>query len=137
MCADFRTLHIFNRKGGANAARSPALVVSLLRASDETACSGSGGGIGLAVAGTKGNGPGDPMNPKPGPCPRGAQERLFQVCENCANLHPPEFDVYSAADYCSWQDVLAVYGYSGPATTKPQVCTIRQVQSREECEGPP
>jgi len=33
--------------------------------------------------------------------------------------------------------VLAVFGYTGPATTKPQICTIQQVASRAACEGPP
>jgi hypothetical protein len=137
-CAEFRTLSILNRSS-ASPSRSNPLTVTLLRSSDETSCALPGGGPFLAysTAGSKGAGPGDPVNAPPGPCAGGASERLFHVCENCANLHPPELNVYSAGDYCSWQDVLAVYGYSGPATTKPQLCTIRQVQRREECEGPP
>jgi hypothetical protein len=134
-CAEFRTISIFNRSGGA---RSNPLVVTLLRASDETACGSSSGGTSLVmVAGTKGAGPGDPVNPRSGSCPGGAQPRLFHVCENCANFHPPELNVWTAGEYCSWDEVLAVYGHSGPAATKPQLCTIRQVQSREDCEGTP
>jgi len=37
---------------------------------------------------------------------------------------------------CSWSDVLAVFGYTGPATTKPELCTIQQVASWAACEGP-
>ena len=68
-------------------------------------------------------------------CPGGAAERVFDVCENCANLHPQSANVYVGYSACSWSDVLAVFGHTGPATTKPQLCTIQQA-SRTACEGP-
>ncbi len=133
-CADFREIQIFNRSGNA---RSSPLAVTLLRDPAEEVCVGGvSGPIYASVSG--GPGPGNPVNSKPsGPCAGGAAERLFNVCENCANLHPQSANVYTGFSACSWSDVLAVFGYSGPATTKPQLCTIQQVASREACEGPP
>ena len=131
-CADFREVKIFNRS---NNVRSNPLSVTLLRDPAEEVCVGGvSGPIYGYVSG--GPGPGNPVNPKPtGPCAGGAAERVFDVCENCANLHPQSANVYTGFSACSWSDVLAVFGYTGPATTKPQLCTIQQA-SRAACEGP-
>jgi hypothetical protein len=132
-CADFREIQIFNRSGST---RSVPLNVSLVRDPAEEVCvGGASGPMWASVSG--GPGPGTPVNPKPtGPCPGGAAEKLFHVCENCANLHPASLNVYTGFMACSWSDVLAVFGHTGPAATKPQICTIQQVASRAACEGP-
>jgi hypothetical protein len=135
-CASHRTLQVFNRSRNK---RSGPVEVTFFRLPGDDECaeygSGGGGGLGLAIAGKPA--PGSPAKPKPsGPCPGGAAEQLFHVCENCANLHPPELNAYTGFEACSWSDVLDVFGYTGQATTKPQLCTIRQVASREACEGP-
>jgi hypothetical protein len=92
------------------------------------------GAPGIALANT---GPGDPMSAPPaGACPGGGSRTLFRMCENCAVNHPTAQDVYNEGLYCSWQEVLATYGYNDP-TGKSQVCTLTQVANRDACEGPP
>jgi hypothetical protein len=138
-CANYRHLQIFNRSGSP-AARSAPLDVYVFRAENDVDCSGGqpwpqsmGGGAWMGRSG-----PGDPVRPSPSaPCPGGAQRRLFHVCENCANLHPRSANAYVGYEGCSWSEVLDTFGYTGQATTKPQICTIQQVASREACEGPP
>lgn len=134
-CADSRQLHIFNRSSGSTT-RSAPLEVQIVRDPNEETCVGSGSGPWYASSG--GSGVGTPTSPKPpGPCAGGSQPRLFQVCEACGQPPSPQLNNYSAGEYCDWNEVRAVYGYSGPATVKPATCTLTQVASREACEGPP
>jgi hypothetical protein len=129
-CSEHQHLEIFNRARGT---RSVPLKVTLVRDTNDTECGSWGGGLWTATSGKPG--PGDPVNPKPnGPCPGGAQERLFDVCENCSFNHPPDMNTYTGFSACSWNDVLAVFGYTGAGAVKPQICTIRQA-SRQACEG--
>ena len=132
-CADFREIQIFNRS---NNARSNPVSVWLLRDPAEEVCvGGGGGGVFFGTSGGTGHGQ---TNPKPtGPCAGGAAEQLFNVCENCGSPHDPKLNVYTGFSACNWNDVLAVFGYTGPASTKAQICTIQQVASRAACEGPP
>ena len=53
-----------------------------------------------------------------------------------AATHPAAQNVYNEGLHCSWQEVLATYGYNDP-TGKSQVCTLTQVANRDACEGPP
>ena len=131
-CGEFRHLQIFNRSGST---RSTPLNVTLLRDTDDTECgSWGGGGAWMAVGGKPG--PADPVNPKPsGPCPGGAAERVFNVCENCSQGHPRDMNAYTGFSACTWNDVLAVFGHTGPAAVKAQLCTIWQAD-RKACEGP-
>jgi hypothetical protein len=130
-CADYRNIQIFD-KSSASPGRSNPLSVFLIRDPDpaQEACgSWAGGGS------TKG-GPGDPTSPIPtGACPGGGSRTVFRMCENCAVNHPAAQNIYNEGLYCSWQEVLATYGYNDP-TGKPQVCTLTQVPNREACEGP-
>jgi hypothetical protein len=83
-CADFREIQIFNRAGNA---RSSPLAVTLLRDPAEEVC--VGGASGPIYGSCREARPGNPVNSKPsGPCAGGAAERVFNVCENCANLTP-------------------------------------------------
>jgi len=132
-CADFREIQVFNRS---NNVRSNPLSVWLLRDPADEVCVGGGGGPFFGVSG--GSSPGTPTSPKPaGPCAGGASERLFNVCENCSFQHPPDAWVYTGFMACDWNEVLAVFGYSGPGAIKSQTCTIKETASREACEGPP
>jgi hypothetical protein len=129
-CSEHHQLEIFNRARGT---RSAPLKIALLRDGSDTECGSWSGGLWLASSGKPG--PGDPVNPKPtGPCAGGGSERVFDVCENCSTNHPPDMNTYTGFSACSWSDVLAVFGYTGPAAVKPQICTIREA-SRQSCEG--
>lgn len=131
-CIDTRRIEIFNRSSS-SVARSAPLSVQLIRAPNDETCVGQVG----PITGTS-SGVGSPSNSRPtGPCPGGASRSLFQVCENCANLHPSALSNYSAGQYCDWGEVLATYGYTGAGATKPQTCTLSAVSSRAACEGPP
>lgn len=133
-CIDFRTIQIFNRSGSA---RSNPLTLDLLRDPADEVCVGGGGGV-LSGGVSGGPSPGTQTGPKPsGPCPGGAATRLFNVCENCANLHPQSANVYTGYEGCDWTEVLNVFGYTGPTSTKAQLCTIRESASQADCEGPP
>lgn len=129
-CADSRHIQIFNRSSNREE-RSNPLSVYLVRDPNEQICVGQSGPNPAARAGV-----GEPINPRPeGGCPGGGTGKLFQTCESCASLHPPELNFYSAGSYCSWEEVLAVYGYTGEAVVKPQICKLAQTSSREACEG--
>lgn len=129
-CADSRQLQFFNRSSRGET-RSEPLSVYLVRDPGQQICVGQTGPNPAARAGV-----GEPINPRPeGGCPGGGTGKLFQVCESCASLHPPELSFHSAGTYCSWEEVLAVYGYSGEAVVKPQICKLTQVSSKEACEG--
>jgi hypothetical protein len=128
-CADFRTLDVFDRSSSSPGRSSP-LVVTLIRDPDpsQQACV-SNGGPALVKSG-----PGDPTSAPPtGACPGGAGRTVFKFCENCAASHPQQQNVYLEGQYCSWQELLAVYGYDS-GSYKSQVCTIRQVAGRQDCE---
>jgi hypothetical protein len=93
-CGEFRHLQIFNRSGST---RSTPLNVTMLRDTNDTEC-GSWGGGGVWVAAGGKPGPADPVNPKPsGPCPGGAAERVFNVCENCSQGHPRDMNAYTGS----------------------------------------
>jgi hypothetical protein len=131
-CADYRNIQIFN-KSSASPGRSNPLSIFLIRDPDPAQYScGSWAGGGSTMAG-----PGDPTHPVPtGTCPGGGSRTLFRGCENCAVNHPQAQNVYVEGLYCSWQEVLATYGYNDP-TGKSQVCTLTQVAQRADCESPP
>jgi hypothetical protein len=131
-CADYRNIQIFG-KSGAGSGRSTPLSVFLIRDPDpaQEAC-GSWAGAGATLSG-----PGDPTHPVPtGTCPGGGSRTVFRMCENCAATHPAAQNIYNEGLYCSWQEVLATYGYND-SNGKSQVCTLKQVASRDDCEGPP
>jgi hypothetical protein len=129
-CADSRQLQFFNRSSRSET-RSQPLSVYLVRDPSQVLCVGRSGPNAPAPAGL-----GEPIHPRPqGGCPGGGTGKLFQVCENCATLHPPSLSFHSAGTYCSWEEVLAVYGYTGASAVKPQVCKLTQVSSKEACEG--
>jgi hypothetical protein len=130
-CTDYRNILIYN-KSSASSGRSSPLSVFLIRDPDpaQQICVG-GQGIALVRSG-----PGDPTTTPPsGPCPGGGSRALFQMCENCAVTHPAPQNVYTEGLYCSWQEVLATYGY-GPGSQRAQVCTLNQTANRQACEGP-
>jgi len=129
-CADSRQIQLFNRSNGRET-RSNPLSVYLVRDPGEEICVGQSGPNPAARAGV-----GEPINPRPeGGCPGGGTGKLFQVCESCASLHPQQLSFYSAGTYCSWEEVLAVYGYTGTGVIKPQICKLTQTSSKEACEG--
>jgi hypothetical protein len=129
-CADSRELQFFNRSTRSET-RSNPLSVYLVRDPGEEICVGQSGPNPAARAGV-----GEPINPRPeGGCPGGGTGKLFQVCESCASLHPQQLSFYSAGTYCSWEEVLAVYGYTGTGVIKPQICKLTQTSSKEACEG--
>lgn len=138
LCADDRHLKIFNRSGNPPT-RSAPLEIHLIRAANEQDCSPIAGSTVLyGQAGPSKAAPGDPINPSPsGPCPGGAKEQLFGVCENCSEFHPHSADHFTGFEACSWDEVLAVFGYTQAGSTKSQICTIRRVSDRASCEGPP
>jgi len=129
-CADSRQIQFFNRSSRSEV-RSDPLSVYLVRDPTQAICVGQTGPNPAARPGV-----GEPINPRPqGGCPGGGTGKLFQVCETCASLHPPELSFHSAGTYCSWDEVLAVYGYTGEGVVKPQICKLAQVSSKEACEG--
>lgn len=129
-CADSRHIQIFNRSSNREE-RSPPLSVYLVRDPNEAICVGQSGPNPAARAGV-----GEPINPRPeGGCPGGGTGKLFQTCETCPSLHPPALSFYSAGSYCSWEEVLAVYGYAGESAVKPRICELTQTSSKEACEG--
>jgi hypothetical protein len=136
-CADMRHLQLFNRAGSPPVRKGP-LDVSFFRDPADEDCSGGGVYSPPGSVFTARTGPGDPVNDSPtGPCPGNAPRTLFHVCENCAFGDPQSANSYTGYEGCDWNEVLNVFGYTGPAATKPQICTIRQATSREDCEGPP
>ena len=125
------------RLSATNAAGTSApLSAILMRDPNELECISSSGGGG--VVRTSPTGP-RPATSSPGPCPGGGQPRLFGVCENCANGHPPSMNRWSGGEYCDEAELRAVYGYTDPLvnpTPKAQVCTMRIEPNRENCEFP-
>jgi hypothetical protein len=127
------------RMAATNATGSSApLSAILMRDPNELECTSFGGGGVWAMSGSP-SGPRPPSGPTNGPCPGGAQPRMFGVCENCATNHPPSMNRWSGGQYCDEAEVRAVYGYSDPIlnpTPKAQVCTMRIEPNRENCERP-
>jgi hypothetical protein len=135
-CADMRHIQLFDRAGTPPVRKGPLDVYFFRDPADED-CSGGGSYTGPGVY-TLRTGPGDPTRDSPtGPCPGNAPRTLFNVCENCAFGHPQDANSWTGYEACSWQEVLDVFGYMGAGVTKPQICTIRQAPSREDCIGPP
>ncbi len=135
-CADMRHIQLWDRAGNPPVRKGPLDVYFFRDPADED-CSGGGSYTWPGVY-TLRTGPGDPTRESPtGPCPGNAPRTLFNVCENCAFGHPQNANSWTGYEGCSWQEVLDVFGYSQPGSTKAQTCTIRQVASREGCEGPP
>lgn len=131
-CADSRHIQIFNRSSR-NPDRSNPLNVYLLRNPNEQICITQSGPSPALRPGL-----GEPVNARPaGGCAGGGTGTLFQMCEYCAALQPPGLNIYSAGTYCSWDEVLAAYGYAGPAAIKAHTCVVNQVTSPEACEGAP
>jgi hypothetical protein len=130
-CADTRQLRFFGR-ATKDAERSPPLDVSLVRDPAERLCIDQPGASPDARPGV-----GEPVNARAaaGCAGSGGTGQVFATCETCPTLHPPQMSVYSAGRYCSWEEVLAAYGYAGEGATRPQVCKLSQVGSREACEG--
>lgn len=128
-CADSRHLRIYNR-AARDPERSAPLDVYLVRDPAEQVCIGQAGANPATRAGI-----GDPANPRvAGGCAGGGTGKPFQICETCPALQPPVLSVYSAGQYCDWEEVLSVYGY-GEGTSRSQFCRLSQVGSREACEG--
>ena len=120
------------------AGTSGPLSAILMRDPNELECTSSGGGGG-GFAQTSPTGPKPATSSPSGSCPGGAQPRMFGVCENCANGHPPSMNRWSGGQYCDEAEVRAVYGYTDPLlnpTPKAQVCTMRFEPNRANCEAP-
>jgi hypothetical protein len=129
-CADARHLQIFNRTAK-EAERSKPLEVYLLRDPADQVCVGQSGPNPAIHAGI-----GDPINPRAaGGCAGGGTGKAFQFCETCPELQPAALSVYATGNYCSWDEVLEVYGYAGKDSMRAQLCKLSQVGSREVCEG--
>ena len=129
-CADARHLQIFNR-AAKEAERSKPLEVYLLRDSAELLCVGQSGPNPASHAGI-----GDPINPRAaGGCRGGGTGKAFQFCETCPAVPSAALGVYAAGNYCSWDEVLEVYGYAEKDSVRARHCTLSQVGSREACEG--
>lgn len=135
-CAEMRHIQLWDRAGSPPVRKGP-LDVYFFRDPADTDCSG-GGSYTWPGIWTLRTGPGDPTKDSPtGPCPGNAPRTVFNVCENCSFGHPQDANSWTGYEGCSWQEVLDVFGYSQPGSTKAQICTIRQAASRQDCEGPP
>ena len=135
-CAEMRHIQLFDRAGSPPVRKGPLDVYFFRDPADED-CSGGGSYTWPGIY-TLRTGPGDQTKDSPtGPCPNNSQRTVFNVCENCAFGHPRDANSWVGYEGCSWQEVLDVFGYSQPGSTKAQICTIRQSASREDCLGPP
>jgi hypothetical protein len=136
-CVEMRHIQLFDRAGNPPVRKGPLDVYFFRDPADED-CSGGGTYSPPGGVFTLRTGPGDQTKDSPsGPCPGNAPRTLFNVCQNCAFGHPQDANEWTGYEGCSWNEVLDVFGYTGAAATKPQICTIRQAASREDCEGPP
>jgi hypothetical protein len=135
-CAEMRHIQLFDRAGSPPVRKGP-LDVYFFRDPAEEDCSGGGSYTWPGIY-TLRTGPGDQTKDSPtGPCPGNVSRTVFNVCENCAFGHPQDANSWVGYEGCNWQEVLDVFGYSQPGSTKAQTCTIRQATSRQDCEGPP
>ena len=139
LCQPLVPLKFYNV--GADGTRSGALSVVLLRAADEYATCGGGGGTFYASSGVPDPSPRPSTPPTGGPCPGGAPRREFGICENCTNPPDPKFNDWTGVEACDWEEVLQTFDYKNPDGTarfpKSQVCQAPRQQTRVDCEGPP